>query len=184
MKFFRRMTMDHPLIMGRTTFDSVGILDNRHIYVLTNDSYKLKQRDGDGFQYISASFIKSSPSIWKDAWVCGGAQIYKLLFPYCSDLYLTILLDDYEGTTYMPDFEHLFPQQRVVRETKSYWIVHYWKIDNLTSVDMFLEEAKREGLDWKLMVGQHPLWKPWFNEGFSQEISSAWLEGYQSVKYE
>jgi len=177
--FFKRMTTGGNLIMGNTTFKNVGLLPERRTYILTrNPSVCPKFIIDDEGEFVAQyGRVDEIPTtMWKDSWVCGGAEVYKLLLCQCSDLYLTIILDDYEGDTYMPDFEWLFPEQRVVVEKKNLWIVHYWRKTSL------LEEAKREGLDWKIM-GNELLWTSQYPAEMGPEVSRAWLEGFQSIRF-
>lgn len=131
MKFFREMTSDKEnggfLIMGRKTFDSVKALPGRHTYVLTNDPEKLRMIDLIGHKFVNEE------NLWRVAapdhrfWVCGGAEVYKKLLPLCSDVYVTIVLGEYEGDTYLEPFEDAFPYQTLIHECKTHWIVKYAK---------------------------------------------------------
>jgi dihydrofolate reductase len=134
-KWFKQQTMGGKLIMGRITYENVGTLPGRFTYVLTNNLEKLKSpkilpsiwsSSLSTAQYVNYSeIIRLNQSL--ELWVCGGAKTYELLLPHCCLLLLTIVLDEYEGDTYMPEFESIFPYSEIIKETKKYWIVKFWK---------------------------------------------------------
>jgi dihydrofolate reductase len=127
--FFKKMTSDPDsggfLIMGRKTFDSVGVLPGRHTYVLTTNTEKLKMIDLRGHKYVNEE------SLWRIAqpdhrfWICGGAEVYKRFLPMCHEVYVTIVLNEYDGDTYLEPFEDKFPRQKILGEYKTHWIVRY-----------------------------------------------------------
>jgi len=140
--FFKKMTIGDNLIMGRKTFDSVGELPGRFTWILTNDQSKMAKKclnmAGESYAYNNNSayveradidkFIATEgkdPRYTSDLWVCGGAQIYKDLIPLCTDVYVTLVLNEYEGDTFLPEFEHLFIEQTIIKEHKDFWIIRY-----------------------------------------------------------
>ena len=131
LRFFRQMTTDPKgggfLIMGRKTFESVGILPDRHIYVLTNDLDKRKILDSRGHKFVDEEGLWTIGQPDHRFWVCGGAEVYKKFLPQCTEVYVTIVLDEYEGDTYAPDYEEYFPSQKIILECKTHWIVKYAK---------------------------------------------------------
>ena len=125
-QFFKQKTMETgKLIMGNETFKSVGPLKGRFTYVLTKDPNLLALPMGAFYQYVSLEMLKDLPT--NDMWLCGGVKAYTLLLPYCTEVYVTHVLEEYEGDAYMPYFEDNFPNQEVIQETKDFWIVKYSK---------------------------------------------------------
>ena len=124
-KWFKRKTMEtKKLVMGRETFRAVGTLKDRFTYVLTNTSELNILPSFTTYRYVDANFFKTEPH--DDVWLCGGAKTYKLLLPYCTEVYVTHVLDEYEVDTYMPPFEERFTEQEVILEDKDFWIVKYF----------------------------------------------------------
>jgi dihydrofolate reductase len=157
MRFFKAMTVDHPVIVGRHTFESTGILKDRFHYVISERQEGKEVADEQGkpwAKYVTVGqlFKVASVDELNEAWVIGGAKVYQKFLPMCSDLYLTVFADQYEGDTYMPSFEHLFNEQRIIYEGKEIMIVHYWLAEN---IDMEHREPWREGFDAKLMGKTH-----------------------------
>lgn len=132
------------LIMGRTTYKDVGILPGRYIYILTNDAEKLALPSTHAAMYINFDYVLNelkprgdthdffdcmkAEFIWKHMWVCGGAKTYQLLLPFCDEVFVTHVIEEYDGDTFMPEFESEFPKQELLRETKDYSIVRYCKL--------------------------------------------------------
>lgn len=131
MKFFKQMTSDKEnggfLIMGRKTFENIGILPDRHIYVLTNDIEKRKLLDLKGYKYYNEDELFRLARPDHKFWVCGGGEIYKKFIPMCTEVYVTIVTEEYEGDTYLTPFEDDFPVQEKIAEYKTHWIVKYTK---------------------------------------------------------
>lgn len=128
-KWFKKVTMGHDLLMGRSTFDSIGKpLPGRFTFILTNDQSKLQLPFGNLCGYVDEAWIRNMARFWskgRDLWVCGGAKVYKQFLPLCSEVYVSHIMDDYEGDTYMPEFEANFPHSEVVEEHKDFWVVKH-----------------------------------------------------------
>jgi len=130
LKWFKETTLNQILIMGRKTFESLNVpFSNRLTYVLTNDLYKLLIKPALLFKYITLNDLKKEIDIKNsnNVWVCGGSEVYKQLIPYCNEIYITHIIDEYYGDSYMPPFENLFPNQTIIKEYKHFWIVRYYK---------------------------------------------------------
>jgi dihydrofolate reductase len=130
LKFFKKMTGGPNggyLLMGRKTFDSVGVLPKRFTYILTKNPSLVGFTNGK-FAYITENnFEECTTKIQKRLWVAGGAEIYERFIYLCDEVYATIVLDEYEGDAYMVEFEDQFPHQEIIKETNQYWIVRYCK---------------------------------------------------------
>jgi dihydrofolate reductase len=144
-RFFKKQTEHNVLVMGRTTFDLVGSLPNRFTYVLTNDPERLSTKTqaqvetldapsgkalvGIDYAYITGEQLRDMcvdyPGRTGYFWVCGGAKVYQEFLPLCSEIYVTHIVDEYEGDVYMPEFEHMFPNPEIVLETRDLMIAHY-----------------------------------------------------------
>lgn len=125
-KWFKRKTQESgKMVMGKTTFQEVGSLPNRFTYVLTNSPELLAVPPFKTYQYIS---LKDLLALNDDTiFVCGGAQVYQQLLPHCDEVFLTIVLNEYEGDVFMPEFESMFKNSEILWEGKEFWIVRYWK---------------------------------------------------------
>jgi len=109
MRFFRRTTMGHAVLMGAKTFfslpkDEDGVpkpLSGRTNYVLTHHPEELP----DGVFGVTdlASFLSEHGP--EEIFGIGGAQVYAELLPWANNLYLTEVDAAAEADVYFPDFE-------------------------------------------------------------------------------
>lgn len=135
-KWFKEITMGCPLVMGRSTFESIGKpLPGRFTYILTNDPAKLALPKGELCQYVNKDglfHIFNQDLGWQmqldDLWVCGGARVYQEFLPLCNDVYVSHIMECYEGDTFMPQFENDFPQQEVLRHNREFWVCKHSKL--------------------------------------------------------
>lgn len=108
-KFFKRMTENQVVIMGRKTWDSLPIkpLKNRYNTVITRQTRQLDEEDY-GFvhmqEVISAIQIINQDE-YKDIYVIGGGQIYKELLPYCQKVYVTKIFSSKSADTFFPNLD-------------------------------------------------------------------------------
>ncbi len=100
LKYFKEKTLNKSVIMGRKTLESLGKpLKERKNVVLTRDkSYAFKNSDVEIVHDISE--INKYIFDDKENFVIGGAEIYKMLMPYCECLYITKIYKDFAGDKY------------------------------------------------------------------------------------
>ena len=109
LKYFKRTTMGNSIIMGRKTWDSIGrVLPGRTNIVITrNPSLQV-----EGIEMVNSlleaiklagkvSLINGS----KEAFVIGGAEIYKEALPIAKRFYLTRVHAQVEGDTFLSEFD-------------------------------------------------------------------------------
>lgn len=101
LKWFKQNTLGKPVIMGRKTHESIGrILSGRLNVVLTgNRQYQPLTED-----IICIHDVVSAHSLFRD-WgvVIGGAEVYKLLLPFVTKMYVTEVDVYIDGDTFFPD---------------------------------------------------------------------------------
>ncbi|MFZ2199518.1 MAG: dihydrofolate reductase [Microgenomates group bacterium] len=94
---FKKLTMGHPIIMGRKTYESIG----RELAGRTNI---VVSRKGEIDSIEKAiELAKKSPGS-EEIFVIGGGEIYKLAMPYIDKLYLTVVENSAEADTFFPDY--------------------------------------------------------------------------------
>ena len=136
-KWFKEFTMGKTLIVGKTTFDTLPLLKNRECLVLTKpveaiDAYITNQymvnNNAMTGQMITMEDVESYSRFRKDYLiVVGGAKTYVKLLPYITEFYVTHVNGNYDGDTFMPEFEHLFAHQEVVKEFDGHKVIVYTK---------------------------------------------------------
>ena len=109
LKYFRKTTMGHPIVMGRKTYESIGHpLDGRENIIITRDKqlankYKdLNMTVYDNIQEIIDKYKDSEEEVF----IIGGDEIYKQFFNYCNKLYITkVYAIAREADSYFPKFD-------------------------------------------------------------------------------
>jgi len=100
---FKRITMGSPIIMGRKTYDSIGRpLPGRKSIVIT------RQADWHVDGVTSVGSLDAALAACKDceeAFVIGGADIYRLALDRADRLYLTRVHAEVEGDVRLPAME-------------------------------------------------------------------------------
>lgn len=99
--FFKRKTVNHVIIMGRKTFESLpGLLPNREHWVITRDPSFNKARS---FNSIDDVLEAIDPNV--DYYIIGGGEIYKQFIPYADCLYITEVDDFKVGDVRFPSID-------------------------------------------------------------------------------
>lgn len=105
LKYFKRTTMGHPIVMGRKTFDSIGKpLPGRQNIIITRD-VDFKAEGCLIFQSKQQLLEWASKNAPNEIFVTGGAEIFGLLMDEVDRLYVTKIYHDIEGDTYFPIIE-------------------------------------------------------------------------------
>ncbi len=101
MKYFRKVTSGHAVIMGRKTYDSIGRpLPKRHNIVITRQSIEI---EGCSVVHtLEEALSLLNPD--EESFIIGGAQIYELALPLADRLYLTRVGGQFQGDTYFPQW--------------------------------------------------------------------------------
>jgi len=104
LRYFRKVTMGKPVIMGRKTHESIGkALDGRLNIVLTRD------RNYQAAEWCvvthSAEETLRAVEAYDEAFVIGGAEIIRLFLDIADRLYLTYIDEDFDGDVFLPDIQ-------------------------------------------------------------------------------
>lgn len=123
LKFFKRTTLNHPIIMGRKTYESIGRpLPKRQNIVLTRDA----NWSAEGVKVINHPKEIFSQELERSrVFVIGGAEIYKAYLGSLSELIVTHVSNSYEGDTYFPEFTHLFDTKMLISRATEFNIWGY-----------------------------------------------------------
>ncbi|WP_277584333.1 dihydrofolate reductase [Psychrobacillus antarcticus] len=101
--YFKKMTMDKAMVMGRKTFESIGrVLPGRkNIIVTRNDDYQV-----DGAEVVTdlVKAIEIAYAHHEEVMVIGGEQIFRAILPKADRLYITFIQENFEGDTFFPPY--------------------------------------------------------------------------------
>ncbi len=98
--YFKRTTMGSAVIMGRKTYESIGRPLPGRVNVVVSRSVD--------FQPVGVCVYHSLPeavAAYPDAFVIGGAEIYRQALPMAGRLHVTRIDADFQGDTYFPVFD-------------------------------------------------------------------------------
>jgi dihydrofolate reductase len=105
LKRFKRLTMGHHLLLGRKTFESIGRpLPGRKMVVISRGRPDLPAGVTLADSLHQAIEIAESNGE-KEAFVAGGAEIYKLALPQADRVYLTRVCSSFDGDVTFPEFQ-------------------------------------------------------------------------------
>ena len=103
LKHFKRLTMGHPVIMGRKTYESIGrLLPKRQNVILTRD--KTYRIEGATVIHSLEEALALFPAD-ENVFVIGGADVYRQALPHVTYIYLTLIHKDVEGDAYFPEVD-------------------------------------------------------------------------------
>ncbi len=105
MKHFKSVTMGHPIIMGRKTFESFpkGPLPGRLNIVLTRDD-KYEAEGVSVCHTVEDALAVALGSGASECFVIGGEQVYAQMLDLADKMYLTIIHASF------PDADAFFPE--------------------------------------------------------------------------
>lgn len=112
LKRFKSLTMGHPIIMGRKTFESIGrVLPGRTNIVITRNLE---------YAAVGAVIVSSLEEALRKAreldnqeiFIIGGGEIFKQALPLSDKLYLTIIDGRVENADiFFPNYENDFTKK-------------------------------------------------------------------------
>ena len=109
LKYFKRTTMGNSIIMGRKTWESIGkVLPGRKNIVITRNPKLQVEGIEMANSLLEAIKLAGKSAIIdgsKEAFVIGGAEIYKEALPIAQRFYLTRVHAEVEGDTFLSEFD-------------------------------------------------------------------------------
>ncbi|OGG41515.1 hypothetical protein A2837_03375 [Candidatus Kaiserbacteria bacterium RIFCSPHIGHO2_01_FULL_46_22] len=114
LKRFKELSMGHPVIMGRKTFESIVAmlgkpLPGRTNIVVTRDTNYVHE-GAFAAHSLEEAFDLAANENPKEIHIGGGAEMYKMALPYVDNLYLTLFDDDRAGDTVFPEYADGFKE--------------------------------------------------------------------------
>jgi len=124
LKWFKKLTLDHPIVMGRKTMDSLpnGPLPKRRNVVISRSGAEA----AEGFEMVGS--CEEAVDLLKDeevVFIIGGAQIYGEMIPQCDEVLLSYVFHPYEGDTFLLEFEDGFELAEVLHRDDDFELRRY-----------------------------------------------------------
>lgn len=115
LQLFKRMTMGHPIVMGRKTFESIGrLLPGRTTVIVT------RQRDYSAPGAVIVHSLDAALACCAndpEIFIIGGGELYRAAMPRADRIYLTVVDSEPAGDTRMPEFD---PAQWKIVSTETF----------------------------------------------------------------
>ena len=120
LKRFKRLTLGHPIIMGRKTYASLGKpLPGRRNLVLTRGP---AIPSVECFSSLEAALAACRAEA---VFIIGGAEVYRQALPLAEVLFLTHVHQSVAGDTKFPEYDPLRWQEVAREEYPGYAFVEY-----------------------------------------------------------
>jgi dihydrofolate reductase len=109
LKRFKKLTLGHPVIMGRKTFDSLGkpLTGRTNIVLTRNRAFR-----GEGIltaanldEAIATAQTPRADGDPAEIFVIGGAEIFRQALPRADRLYLTLIHKSFGGDVRFPEVD-------------------------------------------------------------------------------
>ena len=128
---FRELTMGHPVVMGRKTWDSLPerfrpLPGRRNVVVTRNPEWEAEGAERAATLADALRLLDGAPRVF----VIGGGELYAAALPLADELLLTEIELDVEGDAVFPDvdrgvFVEVEREQRVADDGTSFAFVTY-----------------------------------------------------------
>ncbi|MCR4260783.1 MAG: dihydrofolate reductase [Candidatus Colwellbacteria bacterium] len=109
LKRFKSLTMGHPIIMGRKTFESIGrVLPGRTNIVITRN-LEYAAEGAIIASSLEEALRKAQEVDDQEVFIIGGGEIFKQALPLVNKLYLTIIDDRVDNADiFFPEYKDDF----------------------------------------------------------------------------
>ena len=125
LKRFKEITSGHTIIMGRKTFESIGMpLPNRTNIVITHDDEYFAEGATIANSLDEALQLAEGDG---EIFIIGGGEIYKEAIGKAHKLYLTIVEGNPEADTFFPDYSDF--KKVTFEESHEFEGLHYKFLD-------------------------------------------------------
>jgi len=104
LKRFKKTTLNHAVIMGRKTYESLGKpLPNRTNILITRD----KNYKAEGCVVVNSlkKSLKIALKVDENPFILGGAEIYKQAMPFADKLDITFVHHKFEADVFFPEID-------------------------------------------------------------------------------
>lgn len=125
---FREITMGHPVIMGRRTFESIGhpLPGRKNIIITTQQGFAPEGCSVVNDLQAAITTCEGADEVF----ICGGEAVFREAMPLADRIYLTVVEEEFDGDAFFP----AIPDDFVEVERKSF--------DDVLSYSMLRYERK------------------------------------------
>ncbi len=130
LKRFKQLTLGHPVILGRKTFESIVSylghpLPGRTNIVVTRDpDYTFE--GAEVAHSLEEAIEKAEALDQSEIFIGGGANLWEQALPRVNQLYMTLIDDEKEGDTFFPSFEAEFTKKTFEEAREQEGLKYTW----------------------------------------------------------
>jgi dihydrofolate reductase len=137
MKRFRELTMNHHIVVGRKTFESIGKpLEGRVMIVVTRDK-SYRPTDCLIADSVEKAIALARERNESEVFICGGASVYSESLAIADRIYLTQVHAEVDADTFFPEWD------------RSEWV-------ELESIHHEADEKNQHPFSFKLLERKRP----------------------------
>ena len=127
LKWFKKITVGHTILMGRKTWDSLpNALPGRENWVLSRTG---SQQEGMKL-FRSLDEVADHHSPEQTLFIIGGGEIYSLALPFCHELFLTEVRQKVpDGDAFFPEFRNEFQPVEVLDDNPEFLLRRWSRIN-------------------------------------------------------
>jgi len=123
---FKQLTMGHPIIMGRKTYESIGKpLPGRTNIVLTRTARFTAPSGVLAFGSLEPALDHCRHQHEESAFIVGGAEVYRQALPFADKLFITEVHQYVNGDTTFPEYDHMEWVEVAREDRPEYSFVEY-----------------------------------------------------------
>lgn len=120
--FFKRTTSGHPIVMGRTTYESIGRpLPKRRNIVLTRN----RDWSAEGVEVIHDTDELQKIDLGPEVFIIGGSQVYEAFLPELDEILVSHVHHCHPGDTTFPSFEEHFSDPEILESHDDFEVRRY-----------------------------------------------------------
>ncbi len=109
LEHFREKTMGNPVVMGRSTYESLPEdyrpLPGRTSIVLSRSLDSLPNESAKAVNSLDDAWEKARETGRNRVFIAGGASVYKQVLPEADRMVLTRIHEEYKGDTFFPEVD-------------------------------------------------------------------------------
>jgi len=126
LKWFKRITLGHTILMGRKTWESLpGALPSRQNWVLSRTA---NQKDGMSV-FRSMEEVQQALGPSQTLFIIGGGEIYSMALPLCHELFISEVRRKVpDGDAFFPNYKDQFRPAQVLDDNPDFLLRRWVRV--------------------------------------------------------
>lgn len=105
LRYFKRVTLGKPVIMGRTTHESIGFPLPGRLNLVLSRRPDFEAKGCEVFASVEGALTRARQENAEEVMVIGGEAVYRETLPLANRIYLTRVFGEIDGDVVYPDFD-------------------------------------------------------------------------------